>query len=58
MIKWRKDSVKELRTKKTQAQLQEENVQLRAKVEALEEQIEEQADALIELAGLLSVEEV
>lgn len=54
----RKDSVKELGKEKTRRQLQEENEALRTKVEELEGQVEEQADALIELAGIVAGGEV
>lgn len=50
----RRDSVKELRKEKPRAELQAENMQLAAKVAALEGQVEEQADALIELAGIVT----
>ena len=54
----RRDSVKELRKEKTRAELQAENMRLAAKVAALEGQVEEQADALIELAGIVAGEGV
>ena len=54
----RRDSVKELRKEKTRAELQAENMRLAAKVAALENQVEEQADALIELAGIVAGEGV
>ena len=54
----KKDSVAALKKRKTRTELQEENERLQAKVDTLEEQVGEQADALIELAGLLTGEEV
>ena len=50
LIRIRKDSVKELRRRKSLPELQRENEELRAR-------LEEQEDALIELAALLSGEE-
>lgn len=55
-VQWKQDSVKELRKRKSRAELQKENEALRNKVSSLEGQIEEQADALIELAALLDKE--
>ena len=57
-VQWKKESVKALRKRKTRKELQEENERLQEKVDTLEEQVGEQADALIELAGLLAGEEV
>lgn len=54
----RKDSVAALRKEKTRAELQAENMRLAAKVAALQGQVEEQADALIELAGIVAGEGV
>ena len=55
-VKRRVDSVKELNKRKTNEQLAGENAALRAQVEALEAQVEEQADALIELAAMIGGE--
>lgn len=49
----REDSIKELNKRKTNEQLAEENRKLREQVADLQTQVEEQADALIELAALL-----
>ena len=38
-VKWRKDSVAELRTQKSRAELQKENEELQAKVASLETQV-------------------
>jgi len=56
MVTRRKDSVKELNKRKTNAQLSKENAALRAQVADLQVQVEEQADALIELAGMIDRE--
>lgn len=53
MVQRREDSIKELNKRKTNEQLAEENRKLRAQVNDLQTQVEEQADALIELAALL-----
>ena len=52
----RKDSVKDRRKQKTTAELQKENEQLKDQVKSLEAQVEEQADALIELAAMIDGE--
>lgn len=49
MIKWKKDSVAELRQQKTKAQLQRENEQLQAKVESLEGQLTDTQLALCDV---------
>lgn len=49
MIKWKKDSVAELRQQKTKAQLQMENEQLQAKVESLEGQLTDTQLALCDV---------
>ena len=49
----RRDSVKELRKEKTRKQLQEENEQLRAKVESLEGQLTDTQMALCDVYELL-----
>lgn len=48
-IKWRKDSVAELRKKKSTAELQKENEELRSKVATLEGQITDTQVALCEV---------
>ena len=53
MVERREDSIQELNKRKTPEQLAAENAALRARVNDLETQVEEQADALIELAALL-----
>ena len=53
MVTRREDSIQELNKRKTNEQLTEENRVLRAQVKDLQTQVEEQADALIELAALL-----
>lgn len=52
----RKDSVKDRRKQKSVAELQKENEQLKDQVQSLETQLEEQADALIELAAMIDGE--
>lgn len=52
----RTDSVKDRRKQKSTAELQRENEQLTAQVKSLEAQVEEQADALIELAAMIDGE--
>lgn len=49
----RRDSVKEKRKEKTRKQLQEENEQLRAKVESLEGQLTDTQMALCDVYELL-----
>ena len=49
----RKDSVKEKQKEKTRKQLQEENEQLRAKVESLEGQLTDTQMALCDVYALL-----
>ena len=56
MVKKRVDSIKELNKRKTNEQLSAENAALREKVADLQTQVEEQADALIELAAMVSGE--
>lgn len=56
MLKWRKDSIKETGQGKTNRQLAEENAALREQVADLQTQVEEQADALIELAAMIDGE--
>ncbi len=53
MVTRREDSIKELNKRQTLEQLSKENAELRAQVSDLQTQVEEQADALIELAALL-----
>lgn len=48
-IKWRKDSVAELRKKKSTAELQKENEELQSKVATLEGQITDTQVALCEV---------
>ena len=52
-VKYRKDSIREMNKRKTNEQLTEENRKLRAQVADLQTQVEEQADALIELAAMM-----
>lgn len=52
-VLWKKESVKELRGRKSRAQLQEENEQLQAKVEALEGQLTDTQLALCDVYELL-----
>ena len=56
MVTRREDSIKELRKRKTNEQLAKENAELRAQVKSLQAQAEENADALIELAALITGE--
>jgi cell division protein FtsB len=53
MVKRREDSIKEMNKRKSNEQLTKENRELRAKVADLQTQVEEQADALIELAAMI-----
>lgn len=53
MVTRREDSIKDLNKRKTNEQLTEENRKLRAQVADLQMQVEEQADALIELAAMM-----
>ena len=57
MVTRREDSIKEMRKRKTNEQLAEENEKLRAQVAGLQEQAKEQADALIELAAMIAGED-
>lgn len=57
MVTRREDSIKELNKRKTNEQLSKENAELRAQVESLQTQAEEQADALIELAAMIAGED-
>lgn len=56
MVKRREDSIKKLNERKTNEQLSRENAALREQVADLQAQIEEQADALIELAAMIGGE--
>lgn len=56
MVKRREDSIKEMNKRKSNEQLTKENRELRAKVADLQTQVEEQADALIELAAMIGGE--
>ena len=56
MVKRREDSIKKLNERKTNEQLTAENAALREQVADLQTQVEEQADALIELAAMVSGE--
>lgn len=56
MVKRRVDSIQEMNKRKTNEQLSAENAALREKVADLQTQVEEQADALIELAAMVSGE--
>lgn len=53
MVTRREDSIKEMNKRKTNEQLTKENAELREQVADLQAQVEEQADALIELAALM-----
>ena len=53
MVQRREDSRKEMKKRKTNEQLAEENRKLRVQVADLQTQVEEQADALIELAAMM-----
>ena len=57
MVKRREDSIKEMNKRKSNEQLTKENRELRAQVADLQTQVEEQADALIELAAMIGGEE-
>lgn len=48
-VKWRKDSVAELRTQKSRAELQKENEELQAKVASLETQVTDTQLALCDV---------
>ena len=52
-VKRREDSIREMNKRKTNEQLARENAELRVKVADLQVQVEEQADALIELAAMM-----
>ena len=52
-VRWKKESVAELRKQKTRAQLQEENEMLQAKVETLEGQLTDTQMALCDVYELL-----
>ena len=56
MVQRRKDSIKKLNERKTNEQLPKENAALREQVADLQTQVEEQADALIELAAMMDKE--
>lgn len=56
MVTRREDSIKKLNERKTNEQLTAENAALRKQVADLQTQVEEQADALIELAAMVSGE--
>ncbi len=56
MVQRRKDSIKKLNERKTNEQLSKENAALREQVADLQTQVEEQADALIELAAMMDKE--
>lgn len=56
MVTRREDSIKEMNKRKSNEQLTKENRELRAKVADLQTQVEEQADALIELAAMIGGE--
>lgn len=56
MVKRRVDSIQEMNKRKTNEQLSAENAALREQVADLQTQVEEQADALIELAAMVSGE--
>ena len=48
-VKWREDSVAELRTQKSRAELQKENEELQAKVASLETQVTDTQLALCDV---------
>ena len=54
MVTRRVDSIQEMNKRKTNEQLAAENAALREQVADLQTQVEEQADALIELAAMVS----
>ena len=56
MVTRREDSIKEMNKRKTNEQLSRENAALREQVADLQTQVEEQADALIELAAMIGGE--
>lgn len=56
MVKRREDSIKEMNKRKSNEQLAAENAALREQVADLQTQVAEQADALIELAAMVSGE--
>lgn len=56
MVKRRVDSIQEMNKRKTNEQLTAENAALREQVADLQTQVEEQADALIELAAMIGGE--
>lgn len=56
MVTRREDSIKKLNERKTNEQLTAENAALREQVADLQTQVAEQADALIELAAMVSGE--
>lgn len=56
MVTRREDSIKEMNKRKTNEQLSKENAALRKQVADLQVQVEEQADALIELAAMIGGE--
>ncbi len=56
MVTRREDSIKEMNKRKSNEQLAAENAALREQVADLQTQVAEQADALIELAAMVSGE--
>lgn len=52
-VKWRQDSVKELRKRKTNEQLQKENEELKKKLEAQGKQLDDTMLALCDVYELL-----
>ena len=56
MVTRRQDSIKEMNKRKSNEQLAAENAALREQVADLQTQVAEQADALIELAAMVSGE--
>ena len=56
MVTRQEDSIKKLNERKTNEQLSRENAALREQVADLQAQVEEQADALIELAAMVGGE--
>ena len=56
MVKRRVDSIQEMNKRKSNEQLTAENAALREQVADLQTQVEEQADALIELAAMMDKE--
>lgn len=56
MVTRQEDSIKEMNKRKSNEQLAAENAALREQVADLQTQVAEQADALIELAAMVSGE--